>query len=44
MNTSSVASICARLNGMPLAIELAAPRLRSMSVDVLRLRHISKRR
>jgi predicted ATPase/DNA-binding winged helix-turn-helix (wHTH) protein len=37
-SASSVASICAHLDGIPLAIELAAPRLRSMSVDELHAR------
>jgi predicted ATPase/DNA-binding winged helix-turn-helix (wHTH) protein len=41
-NASSVASICSWLDGMPLAIELAAPRLRSMSVEELSQRLVQR--
>ena len=34
-NVAPLTSICRRLDGIPLAIELAAPRLRSMSVEEL---------
>ncbi|WP_040826076.1 protein kinase domain-containing protein [Nocardia jiangxiensis] len=41
-NQSAIAQICARLDGLPLAIELAAARLRSMSPTQI-LRHLDDR-
>lgn len=37
-NASTIAQICARLDGMPLAIELAAARVRSLSVEQIAAR------
>ena len=37
-NASDVAQICSRLDGIPLAIELAAARLKSMSVEQIHAR------
>ncbi|MFE6925496.1 protein kinase [Nocardia sp. NPDC057663] len=41
-NVSAVAQICTRIEGLPLAIELAAARLRSMSTDQI-LQHLDDR-
>jgi predicted ATPase/DNA-binding SARP family transcriptional activator len=37
-NAAAVASICRRLDGIPLAIEMAAPRLRALPVEALAAR------
>jgi predicted ATPase/DNA-binding SARP family transcriptional activator len=37
-NTSAVVSVCHRLDGLPLALELAAARVRGMGVEVIQTR------
>ncbi|MDQ3811631.1 MAG: tetratricopeptide repeat protein, partial [Chloroflexota bacterium] len=41
-NAAAVVEICRRLDGLPLAIELAAPRLRSLSPEAM-LRYLGQR-
>ncbi|MFE3795575.1 protein kinase [Nocardia tengchongensis] len=41
-NQRGIAEICARLDGLPLAIELAAARLRTMSVEQIQTRLIDR--
>lgn len=43
-NAAAVAGLCARLDGIPLAIELAATRLRTLSVEQLTERLVDRDR